>query len=58
MSVNKILSLGRKVPLDFNNIKEKDEYQVLMNELNYKKTKYKKLKFIMYTLSVILITVF
>ena len=58
MSVNKFLASVRKVPLDFNNIKEKDEYQVLINELNYKKTKFKKLKFIMYTLSVILITVF
>ena len=45
MSVNKFLGSVRKVPLDFNNIKEKDEYQVLINELNYKKTKFKKLKF-------------
>lgn len=58
MSVNKFLGLGRKVPLNFNNIKEKDEFQVLLKELNYQKTKYKKLKFVMYTLSVILITMF
>lgn len=58
MEVNKFLSFGQNIDTNFNNIRNNEEYQSLLENTKNKKIKYPKLKFVMYTLSVILITVF
>ena len=58
MEVNKFLSYGQNIDTNFNNIRNNEEYQRLLDNTKNKKIKYPKLKFVIYTLSVILITVF
>ncbi len=58
MEVNKFLSYGLNIDENFNKIRNKEEYQSLLENTRTKKIKYRKLKFVMYTLSVVLITVF
>ena len=58
MEVNKFLSYGQNIDANFNNIRNKEEYQSLLENTKNKKIKYPKLKFVMYTLSVMLITIF
>ncbi len=58
MEVNKFLSYGQNIDTNFINIRNNEEYQSLLENTKNKKIKYPKLKFVMYTLSVILITVF
>ena len=58
MEANKFLSYGQSIDQNFNNIRNSEEYQSLLENTRTKKIKYRKLKFVMYTLSVVLITVF
>ena len=58
MEVNKFLSYGQNIDQNFNNIRNSVEYQSLFENTTEKNRKYPKLKFVMYTLSVILITIF
>lgn len=58
MEVNKFLSYGKNIDTNFNNIRNNEEYQSLLENTKNKKIKYPKLKFVMYTLSIIVLTVF
>lgn len=56
MKVNKLLTRENNIVLNFSKIRDNQEYKCLLENFDNKKIKFRKLKFVLYTMSVILVT--